>query len=120
MKRDGVVQPAATVVRTFDLAGDRWVLLIVRELVHGRIRFESMAVDLGLARNVLAARLRRLLEEGVVVRVKYQERPDRFEYHLTAKGRGLVPVVAALDALSEQWLCEQRRDGQLHGDPNAA
>lgn len=105
-----MVQPAAAVVRTFDLAGDRWVLLIVREMVHGRIRFESMAVDLGLARNVLAARLRRLTEEGVIERIQYQERPVRFEYHLTAKGRGLIPVVAALDALSETW----------RGDPSAA
>ncbi|MEY4338394.1 MAG: hypothetical protein RLZ14_244 [Actinomycetota bacterium] len=110
MKRDGVVQPTQEVVRTFDLAGDRWVLLIVRELVHGRSRYESMAVDLGLARNVLASRLRRLVAEDVLERVQYQERPDRFEYRLTAKGRGLVPVVAALDALSEQW----------RGDPNAA
>jgi DNA-binding HxlR family transcriptional regulator len=110
MKRDGVVRPAEAVIRTFDLAGDRWVLLIVRELVHGRTRYESMAVDLGLARNVLAARLRRLMCEGVLERVQYQERPDRYEYRLTSKGRGLVPVVAALDAVSEQWC----------GDPNAA
>lgn len=101
-----MVRPAAAVVRTFDLAGDRWVLLIVRELVHGRTRYESMAVDLGLARNVLAARLRRLTEEGVIERVQYQDRPARFEYHLTSKGRGLVPVVAALDALSETWVVD--------------
>jgi len=103
MKRDGVVQPTEAVVRTFDLAGDRWVLLIVRELVHGRNKYESMAVDLGVARNVLAARLRRLEHEGVIGRVQYQSRPDRFEYQLTSKGRGLVAVVAVLDELSEHW-----------------
>ena len=103
MKRDGVVRPDDSVVRTFDLACDRWVMLIVRELVHGRNKFESMAVDLGVARNVLAARLRRMENEGVLGRSQYQSRPDRFEYLLTSKGRGLLPVVAALDELSELW-----------------
>jgi DNA-binding HxlR family transcriptional regulator len=86
----------------FELAGERWNLLLLRELVQGRSCYESMCVDLGIARNVLAARLRALVEEGIVARVKYQERPDRYRYELTPKGQGLVPVVLALDEWAER------------------
>lgn len=97
MKINGVRQPDHSVLYWFELAGERWNLLLLRELVQGRRCYESMCVDLGIARNVLAARLRTLVDEGIVEKVKYQERPDRYEYRLTAKGEGLVPAVLALD-----------------------
>ena len=106
MKRDGVRPPDHSVLYWFELAGERWNLLLLREVVHGRRCYESMCVDLGIARNVLAARLRSLVEEGIVERVKYQERPDRYEYRLTPRGEGLVPVVLALD----EWAA-RCRDG---------
>lgn len=105
MKRDGVRQPDHSVLYWFELAGERWNLLLLRELVQGRRCYESMCVDLGIARNVLSARLRALVEAGVVERVKYQERPDRYEYRLTATGEGLVPVVLALD----EWAARYRQ-----------
>ncbi|MEY4173281.1 MAG: hypothetical protein RI900_446 [Actinomycetota bacterium] len=105
MKRDGVRQPDHSVMYWFELAGERWNLLLLRELVQGRRCYESMCVDLGIARNVLAARLRSLVDEGIVEKVKYQERPDRYEYRLTPKGEGLVPVVLALDAWASRCDC---------------
>ena len=97
MKRDGVRQIDHSVRYWFDLVGGRWNLLLLRELVQGRRCFESMCVDLGIARNVLAARLKYLTDEGIVEKVKYQERPERYEYCLTLTGQRLVPVVLALD-----------------------
>src|SRR3954454_8985125 len=85
-----------SIARTLELVGDRWTMLVVREAFLGRRRFDELADRLGIARNVLAARLARLVEEGVLERVRYQERPERFEYHLTAKGRDLWPVLMSL------------------------
>jgi DNA-binding HxlR family transcriptional regulator len=85
-----------SIARTLELIGERWTMLVVREAFLGRRRFDELADRLGIARNVLAARLARLVEEGVLERVRYQERPERFEYHLTAKGRDLWPVLMSL------------------------
>jgi DNA-binding HxlR family transcriptional regulator len=85
-----------SIARTLELIGERWTMLVVREAFLGRRRFDELADRLGIARNVLAARLARLVEAGVLERVRYQERPERFEYHLTAKGRDLWPVLMAL------------------------
>ena len=71
-------------------------MLVLREAFSGRRRFDEMADRLGIARNVLTARLQRLVEEGVLIRVRYQERPERFEYRLTEKGLDLWPVLISL------------------------
>jgi DNA-binding HxlR family transcriptional regulator len=85
-----------SIARTLELVGERWTMLVVREAFLGRRRFDELAGRLGIARNVLAARLARLVEEGVLERHRYQERPERFEYHLTPKGRDLWPVLMSL------------------------
>jgi DNA-binding HxlR family transcriptional regulator len=85
-----------SIARTLELVGERWTMLVIREAFLGRRRFDELADRLGIARNVLAARLARLVEEGVLERHRYQERPERFEYHLTAKGRDLWPVLMSL------------------------
>ena len=72
------------------------VMLVIREAFLGRRRFDELAECLGIARNVLTDRLRRLVDEGVLEKVRYQERPERFEYRLTAKGVDLWPVLVAL------------------------
>jgi DNA-binding HxlR family transcriptional regulator len=86
-----------------DLVGDRWSLLIVRDLwLRGPLRFqdfESMVGQESIATNTLAARLRRLEESGIVHKEKYQDHPARFEYELTGKGVDLVPVLESL----AQW-----------------
>jgi DNA-binding HxlR family transcriptional regulator len=85
--------------RTLELVGERWTLLILRDAFLGIRRFGEFQQSLGVARNVLAARLDRLVDEGVLERRRYQERPERFEYRLTEKGIALWPVLMALT----QW-----------------
>jgi DNA-binding HxlR family transcriptional regulator len=85
-----------SIARTLELVGERWTMLVLREAFLGRRRFEEYAERLGMARNVLSARLAHLVDEGVLEKVRYQDRPERFEYRLTAKGRDLWPVLSAL------------------------
>jgi DNA-binding HxlR family transcriptional regulator len=85
-----------SIARTLELVGERWTMLVIREAFLGRRRFDELAERLGIARNVLTDRLKRLVEEGVLEKVPYQERPQRFEYRLTAKGVDLWPVMVAL------------------------
>ncbi len=85
-----------SVAATLEVVGERWTLLIVRDVLLGLRRFDQLQADLGVARNVLQARLARLVDAGVLERHRYQERPERFEYRLTEKGLDLWPVVVAL------------------------
>ena len=95
LKRDYEGQ-VCSIARALELVGDRWTLLIVRDLVLGLSRFDEFLESLGVASNVLTDRLNRLVDEGIAERVRYSERPERFEYRLTAKGRELGPVLLAL------------------------
>jgi DNA-binding HxlR family transcriptional regulator len=85
-----------SVARALELVGERWTVLILREAFSGRRRFDEMAETLGIARNVLTARLARLVAEGVLEKAAYQQRPTRYEYRLTAKGLDLWPVLISL------------------------
>jgi DNA-binding HxlR family transcriptional regulator len=85
-----------SIARALELVGERWTLLIVRDLFLGLRRFDEFLESLGIASNVLTDRLNRLVDEGIVERVRYNERPERFEYRLTPKGRELRLVLLAL------------------------
>jgi DNA-binding HxlR family transcriptional regulator len=85
-----------SIARTLEVVGERWTLLILRDAFLGRRRFEELQESLGIARNVLASRLAKLVEHGVLERVRYQQRPERFEYRLTVKGRDLRVALLAL------------------------
>jgi DNA-binding HxlR family transcriptional regulator len=85
-----------SIARALEVLGDRWTLLVIRDAFLGVRRFDDFQADLGVARNVLADRLQRLVEEGILARRRYQERPERFEYHLTDKGLDLWPVTMSL------------------------
>jgi len=87
---------SCSIQRTLDAIGDKWTLLILRDLFRGVRRFSKIQTDLGIAKNLLTDRLNSLVDEGVVKRVQYQQRPLRHEYHLTAKGRALSPALVAL------------------------
>ncbi|MEZ5168882.1 MAG: helix-turn-helix domain-containing protein [Acidimicrobiales bacterium] len=84
-----------SIQRTLDLIGDRWTLLILRDIFRGVRRFSRIQDDLGIARNLLTDRLQLLVHAEVVERVPYQDRPLRHEYRLTEKGRALSPLVAS-------------------------
>jgi DNA-binding HxlR family transcriptional regulator len=85
-----------SVAGALEVVGERWSLLIVRDVFLGLRRFDQMQANLGIARNVLQARLTRLIDQGVLERRLYQERPPRYEYRLTEKGLDLWPTVVAL------------------------
>jgi DNA-binding HxlR family transcriptional regulator len=85
-----------SVARTLELVGERWTILILRDAFLGVRRFDDFQRSLGVARNVLQGRLERLVENEILERVRYQERPERFEYRLTEKGLDLWPVLVAL------------------------
>jgi DNA-binding HxlR family transcriptional regulator len=86
------------VARTLDLIGERWTLLLLRDLLlHGPRRFQDFQASLpGVAPNTLSARLKAMEDNGLVRREMYSERPPRLEYVLTDKGKSLGPVVKAM------------------------
>jgi DNA-binding HxlR family transcriptional regulator len=88
-----------SIARALELVGERWTLLIIRDAFLGLRRFDEFQESLGVARNVLSDRLNRLVDEGILERSVYSERPPRSEYRLTEKGRELgVPLIALM-----QW-----------------
>ena len=92
-----------SVAKTLELVGERWTVLILREIYFGRRRFDEIADGLGIARNVLTQRLQRLVEEDVLAKVAYQERPQRFEYRLTDKGLDLWPVMVTMMQFGDRY-----------------
>lgn len=92
-----------SVARPLSFLGERWALLVLRDLFLGRRRFEEFQESLGVASNVLSQRLATLVEEGIVERRPYSEHPERFEYLLTEKGRDLQPVLLAMLAWGDRY-----------------
>ncbi|TVZ79732.1 helix-turn-helix domain-containing protein [Streptomyces sp. BK340] len=93
-----------SVARTVDIIGDAWTSLILREAFYGSCRFDEFQQQLGIARNTLTDRLRRLVDEGLMERRLYESEPPRHEYRLTEKGRDFFPVLAALTRWGDRWL----------------
>jgi DNA-binding HxlR family transcriptional regulator len=106
LKRDYEGQ-ICSIARALEVVGDRWTLLIVRDVALGRTRFDQLLESLGVASNVLADRLSRLVADGVLERVRYSERPERFEYRLTKKGAELRVVLLALMQWGDRHLSDK-------------
>lgn len=102
MKWDDLRNEACPVARGLSVIGDRWTMLVLRDCFLGIRRFEQMQERLGITRHVLADRLRKLESAGVLRRERYQERPARFEYRLTEKGKALHPVIVSLIAWADE------------------
>lgn len=94
---------SCSIARALDVVGQRWTALVLRDLFAGLARFEDIRRDLGIASNVLAARLDDLERHAIVERRQYQSTPTRFEYVLTDKGRDLYPVIVTLLAWGDKW-----------------
>lgn len=90
--------------RTLEVVGAKWTLLVVRELMLDNHRFDEIVRRTGAPRDILTTRLRSLEAEGLVTRVQYEERPPRFEYHLTDLGWALGPVVATMREFGDRHL----------------
>lgn len=100
---------ACSAARALEVVGERWTLLIVRNALQGTTRFDDFLAALGVSRNVLSVRLNGLVENGILRRVRYQERPERFEYVMTPMGRALAPVIGSLMQWGDVWI--PRKDG---------
>ncbi|GAA1975733.1 winged helix-turn-helix transcriptional regulator [Kitasatospora viridis] len=96
-----------SIAAALQVLGEKWALLAVRELFYGNHRFERIVRNTGAPRDRLTARLRALEEAGVVERRQYQERPARFEYHLTEAGQELAPVAHALRVWGDRWAVDE-------------
>ena len=103
MQRTDFGEMACSIARTFDVIGEPWSPLILRDVWVGLHRFDAIQADLGISRKVLTERLVHLVEHGVLERRPYDRRP-RYEYHLTPKGTELVDVLMAMAGWGDRWL----------------
>lgn len=107
MRRHSFEEMNCSIARTLEVVGEWWTLLILREVFNGVRRFEEMRANLGIARNILTTRLQTLVAHDILERRRYQERPERFEYRLTAKGRDLYPILVAFMGWGDRWTASQ-------------
>lgn len=90
--------------RMLDVIGERWSFLIIRDVFYGVRRFDALQKNLGISKKVLSIRLNKLVEAEVLKRVPYLEKPQRFEYRFTARGRELFPVLLTMSRWGNRWL----------------
>ncbi len=96
MSWDEMTDSACPIARALSVVGDRWTLLIMRELIMGNRRFDEIQAQTGMSSHLLSTRLKRLEADGIIERKLYCERPPRYEYERTAKGKDLDPVILLL------------------------
>jgi DNA-binding HxlR family transcriptional regulator len=111
MRWNEIGEVRCSVARALSVVGDRWTLLLLRDLFLGARRFEHFEASLGASPHLLSTRLRKLVDHGIVERRPYQEKPVRHEYRLTAKGRDLYPVMVGLVGWGDRWMSDE------HGPP---
>ena len=95
MPIDAFAQQNCSIAQPLSILGERWTLLVLREISLGSRRFDELQSELGVATNVLSERLTTLVDEGIVEKRPYSEHPERFEYRLTDKGADLQPILLA-------------------------
>ena len=103
MKRKSFHNAPCSIARSLDVLGDWWTPLILRECLYGVHRFDQIQRWLGIGRNILTRRLARLVDQGVLERRRYEERPPRYEYHLTDKGYDAATLLLAMMPFGESW-----------------
>lgn len=103
MRRTSFAAMNCSVAQTLEVVGEWWSMLVIREAFLGVRRFEEFVDRLGIARNVLTARLQSLVDSGVLERRQYEKRPQRFEYRLTDKGKDLWPILVTLRQWGDRW-----------------
>jgi DNA-binding HxlR family transcriptional regulator len=97
---------SCSIARTLELIGEKWALLTLREVFLGVRRFDAIQRNTGAPRDILSARLRKLVAAGLLERRQYQEHPARFEYRLTEPGRELLPVLLTLMHWGDRYLAD--------------
>jgi DNA-binding HxlR family transcriptional regulator len=104
MRWSEIDQQDCSVAQALSVVGDRWTMLILKEAFMRVRRFEDFQERTGAPRPILAERLKTLVDDGVLEKRLYSERPDRFEYRLTEKGRDLWPVLISLLRWGDRWM----------------
>lgn len=108
---DSTVCPVA---KSLSEIGDRWTLLIMRELSMGVHRFDDIQAQLGASSYLLSTRLKRLEKDGVIERRLYNKKPERYEYYATAKGRALDPILLMLRAWGMEYCAKPDAEPAVH------
>ncbi len=103
MKREPYKHMNCSVAAALEIVGEPWTLLILRDAYQQVRRFEEFQRHLGIARNILTARLKKLVDHGILLKVQYQDRPRRFEYRLSDKGAALFPVIVCLKEWGDRY-----------------
>src|SRR5262249_30615404 len=103
MKSNGFEGMVCSIAGVLDAVGDRWALLILRDLLLGLRRYDDLRKSTGVTHATLSDRLRRLTANGLIERQQYQEAPDRYEYLPTRKGKDLALVIQALAQVGDNW-----------------
>ncbi|WP_037713962.1 MULTISPECIES: helix-turn-helix domain-containing protein [Actinomycetes] len=101
-----MVARECSIANALGVIGERWSLLALREVMLGQRRFDQIAANTGASRDILAARLRSLVEHGVLAKVQYEQRPPRYEYVLTEAGRALRPILHQLMEWGDRYVTE--------------
>ena len=102
VRKHSLAAEPCPIARTLDVVGEWWTIVLVRDAFRGARRYEDFRGG-GIADNILSARRKKLVDEGIFERRRYQERPERYEYLLTEKGRDLLPVLGALGLWGKKW-----------------
>ncbi|GCD93668.1 HxlR family transcriptional regulator [Embleya hyalina] len=103
MRRKSFQEMHCSVAQFLEVGGEWWTMLIVRDAFFGVSRFDDFHDRLGISRNVLTQRLEHLIEHGILERAAYQDKPVRYDYRLTDKGRALWPVLNAMRQWGDEW-----------------
>jgi DNA-binding HxlR family transcriptional regulator len=111
-----VVGRPCSVAAALEIVGDRWSLLIVREVIFGNHRFGEIARNTGAPRDRLATRLKELVAAGILEQRSYQDSPPRSDYHLTLAGRQLGPVLQVLREWGDRWAVDSPPVAVTHHD----
>lgn len=106
MGRASLSLQTCTVARSVALVGNEWSILILRETFMGSRRFDDFLRQTGMSSHLLSQRLKALEADGILRREAYSERPPRYEYRLTEKGRDLWPVIVAIKQWGDRWLID--------------
>lgn len=114
MRWEELHQQPCSLARTLSVIGDRWTLLVLRDCFLGIRRFDAFENRLGITRHILADRLKKLVEQEVLFKVPYQQKPLREEYRLTEKGLELHPVMLALVHWGDKHMADERGAPVIH------
>jgi DNA-binding HxlR family transcriptional regulator/peroxiredoxin len=119
MRRVSMSDADCAIAQALDVVGDWWTLLIVRDVARGVHRFDALQAELDISRRALTERLAMLLDHGVLRKEQYTDRPPRYEYVLTPLGRGLLPVLVALQNWGATWVLGDGTTTATSGESSA-